>query len=322
MDLATVVHARSRIEPYIRRTPLISSTWLSGLAGGDVSLKLESLQRSSSFKARGAFNAVIARIERGVAATAGRLVTASAGNHGRALAAAAEVFQLPLVVFTPIDAPQAKLAAITRHGAELRAEARDYDDAEKLAKAFAAQTGSAFISPYNDADVIAGAATIALEIMDDDEHIDTIVVPIGGGGLISGVAGAAKAIDPAITIVGVEVEASCAFQTSVRAGRLVPIVPGPTLADGLGGNPDPQTITFAFIQRLVDRIVTVSEDDLRAAIVGLVEREHLIAEGAGAAAVAAVVGSRIDVAGRRTAVIVSGANIDGARLAELIAPRS
>jgi len=246
-------------------------------------------------------------------------VTASAGNHGRALAAAAEIFRLPLVVFTPVDAPHSKVAAIRRHGAELRAEGRDYDDAERLAKAFAAETGAEFISPYNDADVIAGAATIALEIAEDDGDINVIVVPIGGGGLISGIAAATKAIDPGIEIVGVEVEASCAFQTSVRAGHLVPIVPGPTLADGLGGNPDPDTITFGLIQQLVDRIVTVSEEDLASAIVGLVESDHLVAEGAGAAAVAALVGQRIDVAGRRVGVIVSGANIDRRPLAELIA---
>ena len=318
MTLIDVFRARRRIAPYIRRTPLISSAWLSELARGVVSLKLESLQLSNSFKSRGAFNAVIARLERGSAAPA-RLVTASAGNHGRALAAAAEIFRLPLVVFTPVDAPHSKVAAIRRHGAELRAEGRDYDDAERLARAFAAETGAEFISPYNDADVIAGAATIALEIAEDDGDINVIVVPIGGGGLISGIAAAAKAIDPGIEIVGVEVEASCAFQTSVRAGHLVTIVPGPTIADGLGGNPDPETITFGLIQQLVDRIVTVSEGDLASAIVGLVESDHLVTEGAGAAAAAALVGQRIDVAGRRVGVIVSGANIDRQPLAELIA---
>jgi threonine dehydratase len=317
MDLADVFRARRRIAPYVRRTPLIPSLWLSDRAGGAVSLKLESLQRASSFKSRGAFNAVIARLERGAKAPA-RLVTASAGNHGRALADAAETFHLPLVVFTPSDAPQAKLAAIRRHGADLRADGRDYDDAERRAKAFAAETGAEFISPYNDLDVIAGAATIAVEIAEDDPDTVTLVVPIGGGGLISGMAAAAKAINPAIEVVGIEVEASCAFQTSVRAGRLVTIVPGPTLADGLGGNPDPDTITFSFIQRLVDRILTVSEDDLASAIAGLVESEHLIAEGAGAAAVAAIVGRRIDAAGRRVAAIVTGANIDRERLANII----
>ena len=269
-----------------------------------MSLKLESLQRSHSFKLRGAFNAVIARLERSAHAPA-QLVTASAGNHGRGLAEAAATFGLPLIVFTPADAPATKLAAIRRHGAELRAVGRDYDDAERMAKAFAKDTGAEFISPYSDLDVIAGAATVALEIFEDAADTDALLVPIGGGGLVSGVATAARAINAACDVIGVEMEASCPFQTSVRAGRLVEIVPGDTLADGLVGNPDPETITFAFIQRLVDRIVTVSEQDLSAAMVGLVEAEHLITEGAGAAT-AALVGGRVDLRGRR-AVVVSGA---------------
>jgi threonine dehydratase len=312
-----VLRARRRIAPYVRRTPLARSPWLSERSGADVSLKLESLQVANSFKSRGAFNAVMARLERPAGRPA-RLVTASAGNHGRALAAAAETFNLPLVVFTPSDAPATKLEAIRRHGAELRDEGRDYDEAERMAKAFAASTGAEFISPYNDADVIAGAATIALEIFEDAPDVDMLVVPIGGGGLISGVAVAATSIAPACEIIGVEAAASCAFQTSVRAGRLVEIVPGATLADGLGGNPDPQTITFAYIQQFVDRIDTVTEEDLSAAIAGLVEAEHLIAEGAGAAAVAALVGGRTNVRGRRVAVIVTGSNIDRARLASLL----
>jgi threonine dehydratase len=290
---------------------------LSDLAGAPVSLKLESLQRSNSFKARGAFNAVIARLEQGNASGL-KLVTASAGNHGRALASAAQVFRLPLVVFTPVDAPQAKLGAIRRHGAELRAEGRDYDNAEVLAKQFALETGATFISPYNDPDVIAGAATVAIEIFEDAPLTDTLIVPIGGGGLISGVAAAAKAIAPASVVFGVEVEVSCAFQTSVRAGKLVEIVPGPSLADGLGGNPDPQTMTFELIQQYVDEIVTVTESDLAAAIVGLIEHEHLVAEGAGGAATAAIIGKRVDLKGRRVAVILSGSNIDRARLTGLL----
>ena len=317
MTLGDIFAARRRIAPHLQRTPLRASTWLSDAAGGRVALKLESLQLSNSFKSRGAFNAVVARMERGAAGDT-RLVTASAGNHGRALAAAAERFHLPLVVFTPADAPRTKLDAIRRHGAELRAEGRDYDDAERMAKAFARETGRDFVSPYNDPDVIAGAGTIALEVFEDASDTDVFVVPIGGGGLANGVGVAVKAIAPSCDVVGVEADASCAFQTSVRAGRLVEIVPGPTLADGLGGNPDPETITFALIQQHVDRIVTVSEADLAAAIAGLVEAEHLVAEGAGAAATAAVVGKRIDVAGRRAVVIVSGSNIDRKRLAGLL----
>jgi threonine dehydratase len=313
-----ILQARKRIAPYLRRTPLIHSPWLSDAAGTRVSIKVESMQVSNSFKSRGAFNAVIARRER----SGGRktpLVTASAGNHGRALAVAAETFGLPLTVFTPVDAPQTKLDAIRRHGATLRAEARDYDAAEKAAIAHASSSGAEFISPYNDPDVIAGGGTVALEIFDEAPDVDTIVLGIGGGGLISGVGTAARSINPACRVVGVEAAASCAFQTSVRAGTLVEIVPGPTLADGLGGNPDPATITFAIIQRVVDDIVTVNEDELAKGIVGLVEAEHLIAEGAGAVGTAALLAGAIRPLGRHVAVLLSGSNIDRKRLAALLA---
>ena len=311
------LRARRRIAPYLRRTPLVRSTWLSDAGGGDVRLKLESLQVANSFKSRGAFNAVIARLER----DGGRLqplVTASAGNHGRALAEAARLFALPLVVFTPSAAPAAKLDAIRRHGADLRAIGRDYDEAERMAKAFARETGAQFVSPYSDRDVIDGAATIALELFEDAPDLDTLVVPIGGGGMISGVGRVAKAIDPRVEVVGVELDVSHVFLDSLRAGRLVEIDAGDSLADGLGGNADPETITFALIQRFVDRIVTVSEADLAAALSGLVEHEHLIAEGAGAAASAAIVSRRIDITGRHVAAILSGSNIDRARLAALL----
>ena len=309
-----VLRARKRIAPYIRRTPLVESQWLSDLSGAEVSLKLESLQASNSFKRRGAFNAVIARLERGEISDTTTLVTASAGSHGRGLAAAAEAFHLPLTVFTPIDAPEAKTSAIRRHGATLRSEGRDYDHAELLAKAFAAETGAAFISPYNDADVIAGAGTVALEIFEDAPETDTIIVPIGGGGLVSGVATVAKSIAESKLVIGVELDVAHAFLASVDAGRLVHIDAGASIADGLGGNPDPGTITFGFIQRWVDRIVTVSEAGLRRGVVGLVDAEHLIVEPSGAAGVAALADERFDARGRRVTVIVTGSNIDRSRL--------
>jgi threonine dehydratase len=318
MRLIDVLHARHRIAPYVHRTPLIASKWLSDLAGTHVSLKLESLQPTNSFKVRGAFNAVIARLERGHSPKE-QIVTASAGNHGRALAMAASTFGVPLVVFTPAGAPRSKLAAIAQPGVELRAEGRDYDHAELLGRTFSEEHGVPFVSPYNDPDVIAGAGTVAMEILEDDPGVDMVVVPIGGGGLVGGVSVAAKAIAPAVRTIGVEADASHPFLTSVRAGRLVTITPEPTLADGLAGNPDPQTITFAIIQQHVDQIVTVSESNLATSIVGLVEHEHVIAEGAGAAAVAAIAGRRVHVEGRRLAVIVTGSNIDLDRLRSLLA---
>jgi threonine dehydratase len=311
-----ILRARQRISAHVRRTPLIHSPWLSDATGTRVSIKVESIQVSNSFKSRGAFNAVMARRERASAPNA--LVTASAGNHGRALAVAAETFKLPLTVFTPIDAPATKLDAIKRHGATLRAEGRDYDEAEKMAKQFAVETGAAFISPYNDADVIAGAGTVAFEIFEDAPDVDMLVLGVGGAGLISGMGTVARHLKPAARVIGVEVVASCAFQTSFRAGHLVEIVPGPTLADGLGGNPDPETITFGIVQRVVDDIVTVDERELALGIAGLVTAEHLIAEGAGAVGTAALLAKKIAPLGKHVAVVLSGSNIDTMKLASII----
>jgi threonine dehydratase len=237
------------------------------------------------------------------------------------MAMAAERFAMPLLVFTPRDAPRTKIDAIRRHGATLRADARDYDEAERRAKTYAAENAAIFISPYNDADVIAGAGTTALELLEDQADCDTVVVPVGGGGLISGVAAAVKAVKPSSRVIGVEAAASCAFQTSIRAGKLVEIVPGPTLADGLGGNPDPGTITFSMIQRYVDDIVTITEEEIRRAIAGLVAAEHLIAEGAGAAGIAALLAGKVETRGRPAAVVLSGSNIDALRLKEVLSER-
>lgn len=319
MTLAHVFAARQRIAPYVRRTPLVHSPWISSQAGANVRLKLESLQVTNSFKARGAFNVAVARLERkaGDPKRDGLLVTASAGNHGRALACAAERLGLRLVVFTPADAPRAKLDHIARHGADLRAIASTYEDAERLAKAFAAQEHVTYISPYSHPDVIAGAATVALEIIEDWPSVEAIVVPVGGGGLISGVAVATKAVSTGIEVIGVEAEASPAFHTARAAGHIVEIAVGPTIADGLAGNMDPETITFDIVRRLVDRITLAPEHSIEEAVRSLVAHEHLIAEGAGATAVAGLL-SGLRPKGLNVAVVVSGSNIDADRLARLI----
>ena len=211
-------------------------------------LKLETLQPTFSYKIRGAFNAVLKLAEaRGEAPP---LVTASAGNHGRALAHAARIAGLRLTVYVPSTAPRAKIDAIRDSGAELRTCA-DYDEAEVRAREHGADGRALFVSPYSHPDVIAGAGTIGLEILEDLPDVDSIVVPVGGGGLVSGIAIAAKAISDRVAIVGVEVEASQAFTKSLAAGRIVPIDVGPTLADGLAGNLDPDAITFDLVQRLV-----------------------------------------------------------------------
>jgi threonine dehydratase len=323
MRLTHVFAARQRIAPYIRRTPLVHSAWLSSTTGASVRLKLESLQITNSFKLRGAVNVAAARLERdaGDAERSRLLVTASAGNHGRALAYACERLGMGLVVFTPRTAPRAKLDAIVRHGADLRAEADTYDEAELMAKRYAAGERITYISPYSHPDVIAGAATIALEILEEWPEVETILVPVGGGGLVSGIALAVKAVSKHVRVVGVEAAASPAFTTALRAGRVTPFEVKPTLADGLGGNLDPDTITFDLVRQHVDSIVVAPEHAIEEAVRGLVGSEHLIAEGAGATAVAALVdGYRIE--GQRVAVLLSGSNIDTSTLAAVIGSAS
>ena len=246
------------------------------------------------------------------------LVTASAGNHGRALAYAARFAHVPITVYVPRTAPRSKIDAIRRQGATLE-ECADYDEAERRAKEHGLAGGALFVSPYSHPDVIAGAGTIGLEILDERDDIDTILVPVGGGGLISGIATAARTRRAGATqVTGVEVEASCPFTRSLEAGRIVEIDVKPTLADGLAGNLDPATITFDIVRRFVERIVLAGEPDLREAIRGLAAEERLIAEAAGAAGVAAITGRRFEARGRRVAVVVSGGNIDAGVLKALL----
>ncbi len=283
-------------------------------------LKLESMQVTSSFKVRGAVNVAVAGLERGTN-DPGRsrlLVTASAGNHGRAMAYAAERLGLHLVVFTPKDAPRSKLDPISEHGADLRAVARSYEESERLAKEFAAAERVTYISPYSHPDVIAGAATIAMEILEDQPEVESILVPVGGGGLVSGIALVAKAVSDRVEVVGVETEASPAFSQSLAAGHPVEVEVKPSIADGLAGNMDPGTITFDYVRQLVDRMVLVPERAIEAAIRDLARFEHLIAEGAGAAAVAAL-SNGLRPRSPNVAVVVSGANIDADRLARVLA---
>jgi threonine dehydratase len=297
------------------RTPLRPSAWLSSRVAANVSLKLETLQPTGSYKVRGALNAVLRLVESG--SDPGTLVTASAGNHGRALAHAAAGAGLPLTVYVPETAPRVKLEPLDRAGAQV-IRCRDYDDAERRARIHGRSARCTFVSPYAHPDVIAGAGTIALEVLAEDPTVDFIVASVGGGGLISGVAvGAAGHAD----VWGVEVAASCPFTRSLAAGRIVSIDVLPTLADGLAGNLDPDTITFDLVRELVKGIVTVSEEDLRDAMRGLVAEEALAVEGAAAAAVAGVLSGRIAVKGRHVAIVISGANIDPDTLRSVLSER-
>jgi threonine dehydratase len=304
-----VYEARRRLAGRLPKTPLLPSPWLSSIAGGRVFLKIESINLTNSFKIRGALNAAL-RMSESTASKTPTIVTASAGNHGRALALATEELGLKCVVFTPASAPDAKKNAIRRHGAILHSECEDYDAAETQAREFAERESGVYISPYNHSDVIAGAGTVGLEIIEAMADLDVVVIPLGGGGLASGMGLAIKAAAPGATIVGVEVEASTPFTLSLKAGRITEITPRPSLADGLVGNLEPESMTFPLVKQVVDDVVTVSEDDLARAMKGLATEERLIVEGAGAAAAASILAGKASAAGRRVVAMVTGGNVD------------
>jgi threonine dehydratase len=304
-----VYEARRRLASRIPRTPLLQSSWLSSIADGSVHLKIESLNLTSSFKIRGALNAAL-RLSEGIDAEPTTIVAASAGNHGRALALATEELGIPCVIFTPQNAPETKKTAIRRHGAILRSDCEDYDAAEVQAKEFAEAEGAIYISAYNHPDVIAGAGTIGIEIVEAMPSFDVVVVPLGGGGLAAGVGLAINAAAPQATIVGVEVEASSPFTLSLEAGRITEITPRPSLADGLVGNLEPGSITFPLVKQVVDYVVTISEDELARAMKGLATEERLIVEGAGAAAVAAIMTGKASAPGQTVVALVTGGNVD------------
>jgi threonine dehydratase len=303
---ADVVVAAARLSDRVIRTPMARSAWLSKASGADVWMKLEHHQREGSFKTRGALNALML-------AAVPSAVTASAGNHGRSMAFAARELGVELTVFAPATAPLAKLDPIRRLGARLEL-CDSYDEAETRALAFARERGVPYISPYNHRDVIAGAGTTGLEILEDLPGVETIVVAVGGGGLVSGVALAAATAPEPPSIAGVEAAASPVFTSALAAGHLVTVDVAPTLADGLAGNAEPGSITFDLIRDLGVPVSTVTEEEIAAAMRGLRLHEHQTVEGAGAVGVAALLSGRIDVRGATVAVIVSGGNVDPGRL--------
>jgi threonine dehydratase len=301
MTLADFRRTRAQIQPHIRTTPVVPSEFSS------LFLKLENLQYTHSFKVRGAFGRALEFVKSGDKRT---ILTVSAGNHGQGVARAAAAFNLRCVVVVPSNAPAAKKEAIRSYGVELRIEGANYDEAEAWTLAEAKNSEQYdFISPYNDRFVILGQGSLGLEILEQLPSVKTIVVPIGGGGLAAGVGAVVKELNSGVRLVGVQAEASAAIYHSLKAGRMVTVPDRPSIADGIAGNIDLQTITFPLIQKYVDDVVLVSEGDIKTAIGDLLHREKLLAEGSAAAAYAAVTTGKISVEAP-TVAIVTGGNID------------
>jgi len=307
LGMVPILQAQQRIAPYVRRTPLVRSAFLSERTGGDVWLKLECQQVTGSFKARGALNKV------GLLAPeqkARGLVTGSAGNHGLGVAHAARSFGgLPADVFVPNSAPHAKVDKLRRTGASVHLAGATYEDAHQAAEAFALQSGAIYIQAYDDLDVIAGQGTLGLEIMDDLPAADVVLVPVGGGGMVAGVATVCKAIHPGCRVVGVQPEASPAAFLSLRDGTPYdPYDHQPTIADGLAGGFG--ALPFRIARTLIDEVVLVDEPALRQAVFALLDQEQLVVEASGAIAIAPLLSGALNPAGLSVVCILSGGNLD------------
>ena len=316
LTLADVLAARKVIQSHIWHTPLLPSAGLSHLADGDVHLKLECWQRTGSFKVRGALNKLAAL---SADEWAQGVVTASAGNHGLGVAYASGVVNRPsVIVFVPENAPAAKVDRLAAFDCQVNRGGADYDAAHALAQAYAQEQQATYISAYDDPVVIAGQATVGLEIMEDLPGADLLLVPVGGGGLIAGIAVAAKAMNPSVRIVGIQPEASPAAYLSLRDGHPYETYAAtPTICDGLAGGFG--RVPFDLAADLIDEIVIVPEAGTRQAVAWLLAHEQLVVEGAGAIAIAPLLNGQLEAAGQRVVAVLTGRNLDVALLRDILA---
>lgn len=302
--------ARLRVYSIIDPTPMETSRYLSTELGSAVSLKCENLQRTGSYKIRGAYNRLSGLSDE---QKSHGVVAASAGNHAQGVAFAARELGIKATIFMPLGVPLPKLQATRAYGAEVVLRGLTVDEPLRAAAEFAATTGAILIPPFDHRDVIMGQATLGLEILDDVPDLAQVVVPIGGGGLISGVAAAVKQraaeLGRTIRVVGVQAENAAAYPPSLAAGEPIKIVTSPSMADGIIVS-RPGELNFAIIKDLVDEVVTVTESDLARAVLVLLERAKQVVEPAGAAGVAAILAGKVPAVDGPTVVILSGGNID------------
>ena len=304
--------AAARIDGAVVRTPTRCSRTLSDLTGAEVWLKFENQQFTAAYKERGALNKLLSlsaeECRRGV-------VAASAGNHAQAVAYHGRRLGIPVTIVMPLSTPMIKVSQTEGHGAHVELHGNRFDDAHARAKQLEAERGLVFVHPFDDSAVIAGAGTLALEMLEDAPDLDTLVIPIGGGGLISGVATAAKAIKPGIEVIGVEAELYPAMKNVIDGGER--IIGGDTLAEGIAVK-EPGQLTRAIIARLVDRIDLVAEREIEHAVALLVAIEKSVVEGAGAAGLAAILATPERYKGRKVGTVLCGGNIDTHLLANVL----
>lgn len=312
LTLDSIYSAGNLLRGMVRRTDLVHAPRLC--PGVDLYLKTENLQTTGSFKLRGAYY----KISQLTAEEGSRgVIACSAGNHAQGVALAATKNGIRSVICLPQDAPRSKIEATRRYGGEVLLVPGVYDDAYMMALTLREEQGYTFIHPFDDAAVIAGQGTVALEIEDQLPDLDAIVIPIGGGGLASGIAYTMKAINPRVKIYGVEASGAPSMLNSIRGGRIEELPSVSTIADGIAVK-KPGRITFDICSRFLDGIVTVTDDEISDAILALMSKHKLVTEGAGAAAVSAVMFGKINLLGKRVVAILSGGNIDLNTLAGVI----
>ncbi len=306
ITLEEIKQAREVIKNEIYRTPLLPSKSLTNARNNQVFLKPENMQKTGSFKVRGAYNKLAHLTEeekrKGV-------IASSAGNHAQGVALAASANGVKATIVMPVDAPTSKIIATEGYGAEVVLFGDTFDEAGDKMREIQQETGATLMHAFNDAHVVAGQGTIGLEILEELEDVDAIVVPIGGGGLIGGIAIAAKALKPDIKIIGVESENADSMKQSLSSGRVMRSPAKKTIADGIAVN-QPGQITYDIVKEYVDDIVTVTEDEIKRAIFQLVEKEKLVVEGGGAVTTAALIADKINLENSTIVALVSGGNID------------
>ncbi|MFO8036857.1 MAG: hydroxyectoine utilization dehydratase EutB [Anaerolineales bacterium] len=308
ITLKDIYKARKCISPYVRKTPLAASHQLSKITGSAVTLKLENLQETGAFKLRGATNRLLnlseERLSRGV-------ITVSSGNHGRAVSHIAHQLGVRAVVCISEFVPSNKIRAIRDIGGEVEIAGKTYDETLAHAVSLQEDQGLTMIESFDDPFVISGQGTIGVELLEELPEIDTVIVPLSGGSLFSGIAVALKSADPGIRMVGVSMERGPAMVKSLQAGRVVDIEEEPTLADGLvGGIGKDNQYTFDLVRNTIDEAVLVSEEEISGAMAFALREHQLVVEGAGAVGMAALLADKVGSLGEHVSVIISGGNVE------------
>ncbi|PFV43132.1 bifunctional threonine ammonia-lyase/L-serine ammonia-lyase TdcB [Bacillus thuringiensis] len=315
LNIGNIKKAQKILDGNARKTPLVKSFYLTSKTGGEIYLKLENMQLTGSFKFRGAFNKISQLTneekERGV-------IACSAGNHAQGVALSSHLLKIQSKIVMPTSAPQAKVDATRGYGSEVILYGDTFDDAKAKCEEIIKETGETYLHPYDDVEVMAGQGTIGLDILDDMWDVDTVIVPIGGGGIISGIAVALKSFNPSINIIGVQAENVHGMKASYDAGEIVSHYKAPTIADGCAVK-IPGNLTFEIVKNLVDEIVTVSEEELEVAMKDLLQRGKAVVEGAGALATAALLAGKVDkyVQGKKVVAVISGGNVDLKRISSV-----